>query len=43
MKATHATNIIRLIIDGRLPWMDRKTQLGLIKPVIDSIQLTESN
>jgi len=37
MKATEATNIIRLIIDGRLPWMDRKAQMGLVKPVIDSI------
>ena len=39
MKATEATNIIRLVIDGRLPWMDRKSQLGLIKPIIDDIEL----
>ena len=37
MKVTEATNIIRLVIDGRLPWMDKKAQLGLIKPIIDSI------
>jgi len=38
MKATEATNIIRLVIDGRLPWMGRKAQLSLIKPIIDSIE-----
>lgn len=37
MTAPEASNIIRLIIEGRLSWMDKKTQLGLIKPVIDSI------
>ncbi len=40
MKATEATNIIRLVIDGRLPWMDRKSQLSLIKPIIDDITLS---
>ncbi len=42
MKATEATNIIRLVVDGRLPWMDRKTQLSLIKPVIDDIVLSKN-
>lgn len=37
MNAPEATNIIRLIIDGRLPWMDRKAQLSLINPIINSI------
>ena len=40
MKATEATNIIRLVIDGRLPWMERKSQLNLIKPIIDDIEST---
>jgi len=38
MTAPEATNIIRLVIDGRLPWMERKAQLSLIKPIIESIQ-----